>query len=181
MWNVNLLFRAYVKRGDFKQIPILFLSRFALFNLIAVVLFILSERVSLSERFLLTVQGVVAFIFIFGFPLMRKLGYAPIDLSPQFLFPARKFPPGVGLGFSLPYCALPFLLLIGAYSLHFKNVFFLFNLYTLSVTLPTLLLPLLPEGFLKSLTPLIPAVPFITGFLLILAMGLFLDLSLFYS
>jgi len=177
MWNVNLLFRAYIKKGDFKQIPVLFLSRLILFNLIALVFFALSEKIYLPLNFLLFIQGVVAFIFIFGFPIMKKLGYAPVDLSPQFFFPTRSFPPGIGLGFSLPYCALPFVILLGAYSLHFKNAFLFFNLYVFFVTLPTLILPLLPERFLKSATSLIPAVPSITGFMLIIAMGLFIDLG----
>jgi len=184
MWNVNLLFRAYVKRGDTKQIPLLFLSRLLLFNMIAFVFYTLSHRVDLSEKTLLIVQGAIAGVFILGFPLMRKLGFAPLDLSLQYFFPKRKFPPGIGLGFSLPYCSLPFVALLGAYSLHFQKAFLLFNLYALFVTLPTLLLLLLPESSLKTLTSLIPAIPAITGFSLILAMGLFIDfgyLSLYLS
>ncbi len=184
MWNVNLLFRAYIKKGDLKQVPLLFLSRFALFNPIALAFHLLSDKVSLSERSLLVIQGVVAGVFILGFPLMRRLGFAPLDLSPQFFFPKRRFPPGVGLGFSLPYCALPFVALLGVYSLHFKSAFLIFNLYALFVTLPTLLLIVVSDRFLKALTSLIPAVPAITGFALVLAMGLFLDfgyLSLYVS
>lgn len=184
MWNVNLLFRAYVRRGDVKQVSLLFLSRFALFNLIAFAFYTLSGRVSLSEKALLIVQGAVAGVFILGFPLMRRFGFAPLDLSLQYFFPKMKFPPGVGLGFSLPYCSLPFVALLGAYSLHFKSAFLLFNLYALFVTLPTLLLLLLPESSLKTLTSLIPAIPAITGFSLVLAMGLFIDfgyLSLYVS
>ena len=175
MWNVNLLFRAYVKKGYAEQIPLLFLSRFILFNMIAFFFNALSESISFSERALLVIQTIVAGVFIFGFPLMKRLGFAPLDLSPQHLFPKRRLPPGISLGFSLPYCSIPFVALLGAYSLHFKNAFLLFNLYALSVTLPTLLLLVLPERFLKTLTSLISSVPAITGFMLVLAMGSFVD------
>ena len=177
MWNVNLLFRAYTKGGDLKQIPILLVSRLALFNFIALVFFLVSKKITISVNVLLTVQGIVAGIFLLGFPLMRRIGIAPFDLSPQFFFPDRRFPPGVGLGLSLPYCALPFVALLGVYSLHFKNPFLLFNLYALIVTLPTVLLLFLPEKVLRTLTSFIPAVPAFTGFLLILAIGWFVDIS----
>ena len=177
MWNVNLLFRAYVKKGDLLQIPLLFASRFLLFNLIAYLFFLLSGYVHVSERTLLIVQGVVACVFLFGFPIMRRLGFAPLDLSPQFFFPEKRFPPGLGLGLSLPYCAIPFVALLGVYSLHFKNPFLLFNLYALFVTVPTLALPLLGDKVLKRITSFIPAVPPVTGFLLILGIGLFLDIG----
>ncbi len=177
MWNLNLLFRAYVRKGGFKEVFLLILSRFSLFNLIAFLFFLLARRVSLSETALLVVQGIVASVFLIGFPLMKKLGVAPFDLSPQFFFPNRRFPPGLAIGLSLPYCALPFVALLGAYSLHFKNPFLIFNLYALFVTLPTLFLLILPERILRTLTALIPAVPPLTGFLLILSMGFFLDFS----
>ena len=175
MWNVNLLFRAYLKMGDLKQIPLLFVSRLLIFNLIALLFYSLSGRITLSEKALLVVHGVVAGVFILGFPLMRRFGIAPFDLSPQFFFPGKRFPPGIGLGLSLPYCSIPFVVLLGAYSLHFREPFLIFNLYALFVTLPTLLLPVVPDRLLKSLTSLIPAVPALTGFLLILSIGLFVD------
>ncbi len=175
MWNVNLLFRAYLKRGDLKQIPLLFLSRLLIFNLIALLFYALSGRITLSEKALLVVHGVVAVVFILGFPFMKRFGIAPFDLSPQFFFPERKFPPGLGLGLSLPYCSIPFLALLGAYSLHFKEPFLIFNLYSLFVTVPTLILPFVPDRLLKTLTSLIPAVPALTGFLLVLAIGLLVD------
>lgn len=184
MWNINLLFRAYVKKGSIAEIPLLFLSRFLLFNLIAFLFYVLSNRFTPSVETLLIVQGVVASIFILGFPLMRRFGVAPFDLSPQFFFPERRFPPGVGLGISLPYCSFPFIALLAFYSLYFKSPFLIFNLYALFVTLPTLILILLPERALKVLTSLIPAVSALTGFSLLLAMGLFIDfkgLSLFVS
>jgi len=184
MWNVNLLLRAYVKKGSILEIPLLFLSRFLLFNLIASLFYILSKSFTPSLEMLLIVQGVVAGIFIFGFPLMKRFGMAPFDLSLQFLFPEKKFPPGIGLGLSLPYCSLPFIILLAFYSLYFKSPFLIFNLYALFVTLPTLILILLPEKVLRALTSLIPAVPSLTGFSLILTMGLFIDfteLSIFVS
>ncbi|WP_457601155.1 cytochrome c biogenesis CcdA family protein, partial [Hydrogenivirga sp.] len=184
MWNVNLLFKAYVKKGGLSQIPLLFASRFLLLNMIAFVFYLLSERITPSQETLLIVQSVVAGIFILGFPFMKRFGVAPFDLSPQFFFPERKFPPGIALGFSLPYCSLPFIALLGVYSLHFKNAFLVFNLYALFVTLPTLVLLLISEKTLKSLTSAVPAVPAITGFSLILALGLFIDfgeLNLFVS
>jgi len=112
MWNVNLLLRAYVKKGSILEIPLLFLSRFLLFNLIASLFYILSKSFTPSLEMLLIVQGVVAGIFIFGFPLMKRFGMAPFDLSLQFLFPEKKFPPGIGLGLSLPYCSRPFIILL---------------------------------------------------------------------
>lgn len=173
MWNVNLLFRAYVKRGHRKQIPLLFLSRLALFNLIAFIFFILSGDVHLSGSSLLTAQGLVAGVFLIGFPLMRRAGSGPFDLSLQFFFPERRFPPGIGLGLSFPYCTFPFVALLGVYSLYLREPFLIFNLYVLSATLPALLLPLLPEGLLRKLTSLVPAVPALTGLLLIIATALF--------
>ena len=119
----------------------------------------------------------MAGVFLLGFPLMKRVGIAPFDLSLQFFFPDRRFPPGFGLGLSLPYCALPFVALLGVYSLHFKNPFILFNLYALFVTVPTLLLLFLHEKTLKTLTSLIPAVPAITGFLLIISIGWFADFT----
>ncbi|WP_170144774.1 cytochrome c biogenesis CcdA family protein [Hydrogenivirga caldilitoris] len=173
-----------MKKGSVLEIPLLFLSRFLLFNLIAFLFYILSKRFTPSLETLLVVQGIVAGIFILGFPLMRRFGIAPIDFSPQFFFHHRRFPPGVALGFSLTYCSLPFIALLAFYSLYFKSPFLIFNLYALFVTLPTLILILLPEKVLKVLTFLIPAVPAITGFSLILAIGLFINftgLSLFVS
>jgi len=184
MWNVNLLFRAYVKKGDYLQIPLLFLSRFLLFNLIALIFYLLSGWITPSTKALLIAQGVVASIFVLGFPFMKRFGIAPFDLSPQFFFPNRSFPPGIALGLSLPYCSLPFIALLGVYSLYFKDAFLIFNLYTLFVTLPTLLLLFLSDKLLKSITSLIPAVPALTGFSLVLAMALFVDfyeLNLFVS
>jgi len=184
MWNVNLLLRAYVKKGGIWEVPLLFLSRFLLFNLIAFLFYIISKRFTPSLETLLIVQGIVAGIFILGFPLMRRFGIAPFDLSPQFFFPERRFPPGVGLGLSLPYCSLPFIALLAVYSFYFKSAFLIFNLYALFVTLPTLILLLLPERVLKTINSLIPAIPAITGFSLILAIGIFVDfteLSLYIS
>ncbi len=184
MWNVNLLLRAYVKKKDVKQLIFLFASRAFLFNLIALAFYLLSTKVSVPEKTLLIAQGVIAFIFILGFPLMKRFGVAPFDLSPQFFFPNRHFPPGVALGFSLPYCSLPFVALLGLYSLHFKEPFLIFNLYALMVTLPTLALIPMSDKVLKTLTSFIPAVPAITGFSLIVSMGLFIDfgeLNLFVS
>ncbi len=177
MWNVNLLFRAYTRGGDLRQLALLFLSRLVLFNFIALLFFILAKKVTVSVNSVLIVQAVVAGIFLLGFPLMKRIGIAPFDLSPQFFFPDRRFPPGVGLGLSLPYCALPFVALLGVYSLHFKNPFLLFNLYALSVTLPALLILLLPEKTLRWITSLIPAMPALTGFMLILAISWFVDFT----
>ena len=175
MWNLNLLLRAYTKSGSIKQILLLFLSRLALFNLIALLFYLLSTRLTISDSVLLTVHVVVAGIFLLGFPLMKRIGIAPFDLSLQFFFPGRRFPPGIGLGLSLPYCALPFVALLGAYSIHFKEPFLLFNLYALSVTIPTLLLPFISDRALKTLTSFIPAVPALTGFLILISTGFFLD------
>lgn len=177
MWNLNLLFRAYIKKGNLKQIPILFASRLFLFNLIASIFYFLSKNVEISENTLIISQTIIAFFFLIGFPLMKKVGFAPFDISLQFFFPNRKFPPGLGLGFSIPYCAIPFIALLGIYSLYFKIPFILFNIYALFVTLPTLILPLVSEKFLRIITNLIPSVPAITGFSLILALGFFIDFS----
>lgn len=175
MWNLNLLLRAYSRNGGLKQVLLLFISRLVLFNLIASVIYLISKVVSVPLDVLLVAQGVIAAVFIVGFPLMKKVGIAPFDLSPQFLFPERKFPPGVALGLSLPYCSVPFVVLLAVYSLHFKSAFLIFNLYAVFVTLPTLLFLILPDKPIKGLTSLVPAVPALTGFSLVLAMGLFLD------
>ncbi len=175
MWNLNLLLRAYIKRGSGAEFLYMLLSRLALMNFIAFLLYLLSGHVGLSKEVLITVQIGVAILFMLGFPLMRRFGFAPIDLSLQFLFPQKKFPPGLALGFSLPYCSIPFVVLLGAYSLHFREPFLIFNLYALSVSLPVILTLLLKERHLKLISSLIPGVPALTGFLLILSLGSFLD------
>ncbi|MDQ7082349.1 MAG: cytochrome c biogenesis protein CcdA [Aquificota bacterium] len=173
MWNLNLLLRAYVLKGGMSQLLILFFSRLLLFNLIA--LFVSLLPLSVSLEVLLTVQSVVALVFILGFPLMRRLGIAPFDLSLQFFFSNRSFPPGLALGFSLPYCSLPFIALLVVYSLYLGTPFLLFNIYALSVTLPAILIPFLREGTLRFITHLIPSVPALTGLILLLSLGLFID------
>ncbi len=173
MWNLNLLLRAYVVKGGVSELFILFLSRLLLFNLIAFFVSFLPFHASLEV--LLTVQVIVAIVFILGFPLMKRLRIAPFDLSLQFFFPNRSFPPGLALGFSLPYCSLPFIALLIVYSLYSKTPFLLFNIYALSVTLPAILIPFLKERALRFITHLIPSVPAFTGLMLLLSLGFFID------
>ncbi len=177
MWNLNLLLRAYVRKGGYSQLLLLLISRFALLNLIALLAYLLSRSTSLERDSLMLAQTLVALVFILGFPLMRKLGIAPFDLSLQFFFPKKSFQPGLALGLSLPYCSLPFIALLVLYSIHFKEPFLIFNLYALFVSLPLLGVVLVGDRTLKLVSSLIPAVPVITGFSLILALGLFLEVS----
>jgi len=176
MWNLNLVLRAYVKKGGVVQFLYLLLSRFSLLNLIASFVYLLSFKINLSEETVFISQIFISLLLIFGFPLMRKLGVASIDLSPQFLFPKWRLPAGISLGLSIPYCSIPFMVLLSLYALSFGYSFIIFNLYALSATLPTVILIFLPEKFLKLLANLVPAVPAITGFLLIISLGLFINI-----
>ncbi|MDQ7081905.1 MAG: hypothetical protein Q9N34_02085 [Aquificota bacterium] len=117
----------------------------------------------------------IAMLFILGFPLMKRLGIAPFDLSPQFLFPGKSIPPGISLGLSIPYCSVPFIILLTAYSLHLSQPFIVFNLYALFTTLPALGVIFVNEKFLRSVNSIVPAIPPLTGFLLILSLGMILD------
>ena len=175
MWNLNLIFRAYVKAGNIKQIPIFLLSRFILFNLFAFIFFMLSKHINISANMLIITQLVIALILILGFSLMKRIGFAPFDISPQFLFPNKRFSPGISLGLSIPYCAIPFIILLGIYSLYFKNPFTIFNLYFIFVSLPTLIVPFISDKILKTLTNMIPIIPAITGFLLIISLSFFVN------
>ena len=179
MWNLNLLMRAYVKKEGISQLALLLVSRLALMNLLASVVWAVSGFVSVSLDTLVLVQSVVAFVLLMGFPLMRRVGVAPVDLSPQFFFPGKAIPPGISIGFSLPYCSVPFVALLSFYSIHYGKPFLLFSSFALFTTLPSLAVAFLPDRFLKGITKFIPAVPAFTGFLLLLAIGLLVDTSAF--
>ena len=175
MWNLNLLMRAYVKREGSSQLAFLLISRLALINIIALIVWAVSPFVSVSADTLVIVQSAVAIILILGFPLMSRLGIAPFDLSPQFLFPGRNIPPGISIGLSLPYCSIPFVVLLSFYSLHYGSPFLLFSSFALFTTLPSFAVPFLSEKLLKGITKFIPVVPALTGFLLLIAVGLLVD------
>ncbi len=175
MWNLNLILRAYVNSRGISDLIVLALSRFALMNLIALVVYLASSKISLDQEKLAFVQVVIGLVFILGFPAMRKIGFAPLDLSPQFLFPGKNIRPGLALGLSIPYCSVPFIVLLVAYSLAFKTPFLIFNLYTLAVTLPTLVIVAAPEVWVRKVSHLIPVVPAVTGVFLILSLSLVLD------
>ncbi|MDQ7037996.1 MAG: cytochrome c biogenesis protein CcdA [Aquificota bacterium] len=173
MWNLNLLLRAYTLKEGLHHPFLMLVSRVALLNLFALASYLVPLDISL--RSLVIVQAVVASVFIFGFPLMRRLGLAPFDLSPQFLLRTTDLPPGIALGMSVPYCSVPFIALMFTYSLYLDRPFLIFNLYALFSTVPSLVVIFAPEGFLKRVSSLIPAVPAFTGFCLVLSLGLILD------
>ncbi|HIQ30883.1 MAG TPA: hypothetical protein EYH49_01785 [Aquifex aeolicus] len=177
MWNSTLILRAYTKNDGYGHLILLLLSRLVLLNLIALFLYTLNHYFTVSRDLVIWVQTGVALIFIIGFPLMRRVGIAPIDLSPQFLFPRLSLPPGVSLGLSIPYCSVPFIVLLSFYSLSFSNPFYLFNGYWAFVSLPSVVAVLLPERALRVITNLIPAVPPFTGLVLLIALWFMVDTS----
>ena len=173
MWNLNLLLRAYSLKEGIHHLLLMVVARFALLNLFAILASLIPMDISLRE--LVIVQVVVSAVFILGFPLMRRFGFAPLDLSPQFFLKGKVLSPGLSLGFSVPYCSVPFLILMLAYSLYLGRPFLIFNLYAFFSTLPTLAVISAPEKVLRAVTSVVPAVPAITGFSLILSLGFIVD------
>jgi hypothetical protein len=167
-WNANLILRAYVKARGMRELLLFVCGRVFFFNTVALCLHLFSDLFSLTEEILKAIQRGTALVFIVSFPLMKRTGFAPFDLSPQFLFPHLSMPPGLSLGLSVPYCAVPFFVLLIAYSLTFGDSFLFFNLYLLSNLLPTVVVAVFPGTHLKNLSRLVPAVPALTGGLLIL-------------
>ncbi|HID66630.1 MAG TPA: hypothetical protein EYP32_07625 [Aquificaceae bacterium] len=175
MWNSTLILRAYIKNGGYQHLFLLLLSRLVLFNSIALFLYTLRHYIIVPSDLLIWVQAVTALVFIIGFPLMERIGIAPIDLSPQFMFPRISLPPGVSLGFSIPYCSIPFIVLLSFYSLSLSNPFYLFNGYWIFVSLPSIAAVLFPEKALRIIAKIIPSVPPITGFVLLISLWFMID------
>ncbi len=177
MWNLNLLLRAHLRGGSVTELLLLVAVRLTVFNLIALFLYFVGKVLSPDPSILPYIQGAVALIFLTGFPLMRRFGFAPLDLSPQFFFPYLRLPPSLALGISIPYCAIPFILLLAFYSLVYHKPFEIFNLYAFFATIPSLMVPFLGEKFLRRVTALIPSVPVLTGIILLIAIYPMVDTS----
>ncbi|WP_144020065.1 cytochrome c biogenesis CcdA family protein [Persephonella hydrogeniphila] len=101
---------------------------------------------------------------------MKKFKFAPFDLSFQAFFPDVKLPAGVALGLNFPYCAFPFFILVVSYGLYLGGIYpFLFPfIFALISSVPTFLSFFLSKNSFKKINELIPSIPYITGFIVLI-------------
>ncbi len=147
-------------------------ARLLLLNLMALCLLPLGEVVHPQEELIWLFQGVTALLLTATVPLKAWLGVSPPSIT--LSLPGLQLPAGLRRGVTVSgYAMLP-LLLIGMYALYLETPFLVFNMTALWAVVLTLLTLRVPDRALRELNSVIPV---LTGFSLLLALGLSTDVG----
>ncbi len=169
-WNLNAILMANVKeKGKIHLFYFLFF-RTLLFTVLGFIVYLASFWLKISLNTLVIIHFVVAGIFFFGSPLMKKFKIAPFDLSLQALFPNLKIPAGIAIGLNFPYCSFPFFIFVESYGLYLGGFYpLIFSVVFAIVSgIPVFLSFLLSKEAFKKINEFIPAIPYLAGFVVLL-------------
>ncbi len=169
-WNLNAILIANVKEKGKVHLFYFLFFRTLLFTVLGFLVYLLGFWLKISLNALVIIHFVIAGIFFFGSPLMKKFKIAPFDFSIQALFPNLKLPAGVAIGLNFPYCSFPFFILVESYGLYLGGFYPLIFAVVFAVVsgVPVLLSFFLSKESFKKINEFIPAIPYISGFLVII-------------
>ncbi len=182
-WNLNAILIANVRQKGKINLFYFFFFRTFLFTSLGGIVYFIGDslKINLDIKALIIISFLISIVFFFGNPTMKKFKIAPFDLSVQGLFPKINIPPGVAIGLNFPYCAFPFFILIESYGIYLGGIYPLLFAFLFSITsgIPTFISYFLSKESFKKINDFIPAIPYISGFIVLLTTLYIINQSIF--